>query len=65
MFVFIVWALISVVAIVSCVWAFSPAYRHRIELPKYTFLELERALDHRLNVPDKWPTFNEESDRTS
>lgn len=42
MFAFIVIALLICVLAVVLVWCLSPAYRKRVEEPKYRFLEMQR-----------------------
>ena len=42
MFAFIVIALLVCVLAVVLVWCLSPAYRKRVEEPKYRFLEMQR-----------------------
>ncbi|MBV0889837.1 hypothetical protein KTQ54_15095 [Komagataeibacter oboediens] len=42
MFAFIVIALLVCVLAVVQVWCLSPAYRKRVEEPKYRFLEMQR-----------------------
>ena len=53
MLAFIVVSLITAVALVLLIWSFSPAYRARIEYPKYRFQELERALDDHLGPSER------------
>lgn len=51
MFAFIVIALLVCVAAVLLVWALSPAYRKRVEEPKYRFLELQKKYAKEASEP--------------